>query len=206
MVAKAMEDSLNDGVFKSGNDTSYTRPLVTELVSASPSDDERVLQPINTTDLSNVTMVFGMPMSDERYKDIYILVTQKCATHPLCPCHTCLVCKAFDAEKVRINATHQELIKQPCEVHKEEVSSTCRECLLWAAHGGDLKTKKEIDFSVMEPDNRDLCRFLSEQVHFSKIKQNTDKLDKDWLAAMTMIKEEEQTVDNLTSASDANVG
>jgi hypothetical protein len=78
--------------------------------------------------------------------------------------------------------------------------------LLWAAHGGDLKTKKKIDFSVMEPDNRDLCHFLNEQVHFSKIKQNTDKLDKDWLVAMTMIKEEEQTVDNLTSISDANFG
>ena len=130
-------------------------------------------------------MVDGMPMSDERYKDIYNLVIQKCATHPLCPCHTCPVSKAFEVEKIRIEAAHHELSKQPCEVHKEEVSPTCRECLLWAARGGDLKTEKEIDFSVMEPDNKDLCRFLNEQVHFSTIRQNTDKLDKDWLTAMT---------------------
>ena len=68
----------------------------------------------------------------------------------------------------------------------------CRECLLWAAHGGDLKTEKEIDFSVMEPDNRDPCRFLS------------DKFDKAWLTAMTQ--EEEQTVDNLTSVSEGQKG
>ena len=118
MVAKAMENCLNDGVFKSGNDTSHTRPLVTELPSASSSDGERFLQPINTTDSSNATMVDGVRMTGESFKEIYSLVLQKCATHPLHACHTCPVCKSFEAEKRRIEATHHELIKQPCEIHK----------------------------------------------------------------------------------------
>jgi hypothetical protein len=200
VVAKAMEDSVNDGVYRSDNDASYTRPFVTELSTASSSGDRRVLQPVNTTDLSNATMVDGLPMAEKRYKDIYNLVIQKCAIH-LLPCDTCPVCKAFMSEKNRIKATQQELTKRPCTEHKDEVSSTCRECLLWSAHGGDLRAEKVIDYSAMEPDSRDLCRYLSEHIYFLKMTQNTDNLDNDWLAAMT--KEEERAVHNLTFVSDA---
>ena len=74
VVAKAMEDSLNDGVYRSGNDSSYARPLVTDLPSASSSDGIRVLQPVNTTDLSSAIMADGVPMTDERFEDIHSLV------------------------------------------------------------------------------------------------------------------------------------
>ena len=112
-----MEDGLNDGVLKSGNDTSYTRLPVTELPSACSSDSERVLQPINTSTLSNATMVDGAPMTEERFTDIYSLVLQRCATHPMHTSPTCQVCKSYEAEKSRIKATHHELIKQPCGIH-----------------------------------------------------------------------------------------
>ena len=141
VVAKAMEDSVYDGVYKSDSDASYTRPFVTELSTASSSGDRRVLQPVNTTDPSNATMVNGMPMSEKRYKDIYNLIMKMCAVH-LLPCDSCPVCKAFVNEKNRIEATRHELTKRPCTVHRDEVSSECRECLLWSAHGGDLKSRE----------------------------------------------------------------
>ena len=171
VVAKAMEDSLNDGVYRSGNDLSYARPLVTELPSTSSSDGIRVLQPVNTIDLSSATMADGVPMTDERFEDIHSLVLQKCATHPFHICPTCPVCKSFEDESRRIAATRQELIKQPCDVHRYKVDSTCRECLLWSAQGGDLRAEKKIDFSVAEPANRDLCSFINEQVAFGRIRK-----------------------------------
>ena len=96
-------------------------------------------------------------MTKERFKDIYSLGLQKCADHPLHTSRTCQVCKALDEQKRRIHASHHELIKQPCEIHKQEVFSTCPECLLWAAHGGVLQIEKEIDFSVTKPDNKALA-------------------------------------------------
>ena len=140
-------------------------------------------------------------MTDERFEDSHSLVLQKCATHPFHIDPSCPVCKSFEDESRRIEATRQELIKQPCEVHKYEVDSTCRECFLWAAQGGDLRAEKQIDFSVAERDNRDLCSFISEQVAFRRIRKNTHEFNQDWLTAMNV---EEKSVNNLTAASDAS--
>ena len=67
-----------------------------------------------------------------------------------------------------------------------------------------MKRETDIDFSITEPDNTDFCNFLSEQVSFGRIRDGTEKFSKDWMTAMT--EEEEKTVDNLTSVSDANFG
>ena len=141
-------------------------------------------------------------LTQDGFKDIYSLLVQRCAKHPMHTSPTCQVCKSYEAEKSRIKATHHELIKQPCGIHTQAVSSTCPECLLWAAHGGDLKSEKEIDLSVTEPNNTDFCIFANEQVCFGRIRDGTEKFSKDWLIAMTV---EEQTVDNLTTTSDANM-
>ena len=141
-------------------------------------------------------------MTEERFSEIYSLVLQRFAEHPTHTSPICQICKSYESETIRIKAIHHELIKQPCGIHKNAVSSTCPECLLWAAHDGDLQNEKEIDFSVTEPDNTDFCMFLSEQVSFGRIRDSTENFSKDWLAAMTV---EEQIVDNLTTTSDANM-
>ena len=140
-------------------------------------------------------------MTEERLSKLYGLVLKKCADHPMYPSPTFGACSCFETEKKRINATHQELAKQPCETHTETVSSTCPRCVLWAVHGNDLKGEKDIDLSVTEPSNRDLCRFLTDQVTFERIRQGTYNFNTDWLAAMT---QEEKVVANLTIVSDIN--
>ena len=57
-------------------------------------------------------------------------------------------------------------------------------------------------FSITEPDNTDLCKFLSEQVSFGRIRDGTENFNKDWLTAMTV---EGQIVDTLTTTSDVNM-
>ena len=166
----AMEDSLDDGTSKSGNDTSYTRPAVIELPSARSSGSERVLHPINATTSSDATMLGGTPMTEERFSEMYGLVLMKCAHHPMHISPTCQICASYESEKKRINDTYHELIKQACGTHRAAVSPTCPTCILWAAHCNDLKGEKSIDCSVTEPDHKDLCRFLTDQVSFERVR------------------------------------
>ena len=127
---------------------------------------------------------------------MYGLVLMKCARHPMHISPTCPICASYESEKKRINATNHELIKQPCGVHTASVSPACPTCILWAAHCNDLKGERSIDLSSTEPDNTDLCRFVTDQVSFERIRQGTDNFNSDCLAVMT---QEEQVVDDLMS-------
>ena len=93
-----MEDGLHDETSKSGNDTSYNRPPVTELPSACSSDSECDLQPINTSTLPSATMVDGAPMTEDRFSEIYSLVLMRCAEHPMHTSPTCQLCACYESE------------------------------------------------------------------------------------------------------------
>ena len=60
---------MSDGTSRSSNDTSYTRPPVVELPAAQASDNERVLQSMEAAS-SNVAMVDGTPMTEERLSEL----------------------------------------------------------------------------------------------------------------------------------------
>ena len=95
-----------------------------------------------------------------------VLALKKCGKHPMHAHHNCQICSSYESEKRRVNATPGEFSKQPCETHKEAVCPTCPDCILWAANCNDFGSEAEVDFSVAEPNNIDLCRFLTDQVTF----------------------------------------
>ena len=118
-ISRAMEDGLSDGTSRSSHDTSYTRPPVVELRSAQASDNERVLQSMDAAS-PNAPMIDGTPMKEEWLSELYGLVLKKCADHPTYPSPTCEISLYFESERKRINATHQELAKQPCEITQKQ--------------------------------------------------------------------------------------
>ena len=135
---RAMEDDLNDGTTRSSNDTSCARPPPTVPVSYT----ERVLRYAEA----------GRPVDEVRLREIYGLALKKCGKHPMHANHTCQTCSSYESEKRRLNATPEELElpKRPCNIHKEAVSPTCPDCVMWAAHRNDFASEKLI-FRLQSP-------------------------------------------------------
>ena len=70
------------------------------------------------------------------------MLLKRRANHPMHSSPICPTCIHYESEKRRINATPREFAKHPCDDHIDAVSPACLKCLMWAAHGNDLKGEK----------------------------------------------------------------